>query len=154
MKLIIVRHGEAGAAPVDSERALTPRGRQQVQKITQALRDELQGHTAYASPYLRAQQTLELIAQGLNTSDWQTLDLITPDDDPALVLNWLAEQTTPHLMLVSHQPLVSRLISLLIEGVESATYPMDTASIAILEADLWAKGLARLVSLTHVADLD
>ncbi|OPX55810.1 phosphohistidine phosphatase, SixA [Oceanospirillum multiglobuliferum] len=154
MKLIIVRHGEAGVAATDPERALTANGRQQVQRITQAMKDELIGSIAYASPYLRAQQTLELISQGLGEQDGQTLAFITPDDAPEPVLSWLALQSDACLMLVSHQPLVSRLISLLVDGVESAAYPMDTASIAILEADVWAKGLARLVSLTHVVDLD
>lgn len=155
MKLIIFRHGEAGQSRTDFERCLTSRGHQQVAAMSQAKHSELDQVQAFASPYVRAQQTLSEIAQHCPLSQQHTLPIITPDDSPEAVIQWLSEQDESSfpLLLVSHQPMVSRLISLLVKGDYQGYYPMSTASMAVLEADVWAKGLAELISLNHADEL-
>lgn len=155
MKLIIFRHGEAGQAARDFDRCLTTYGVQQVAAMSQAKQADLDQVQAFASPYVRAQQTLAEIARHCELSQPQTLPIITPDDSPEAVLQWLSEQEESSfpMLLVSHQPMVSRLISLLTDGDYLGYYPMNTASMAVLEADVWAKGLAQLKSLNHADDL-
>ncbi|AQZ95954.1 phosphohistidine phosphatase SixA [Halopseudomonas phragmitis] len=153
MKLWILRHGKAQAmAASDPQRALTERGRADVLHMAELLRDQ-QLDGILASPYLRAQQTAGLVGEHLNfargvaTAPW-----LTPDDDPMQVINYLSERTEQSLLLVSHQPLVSQLVSLLVEGHRRGHYPMPTAALACLEMDVVAAGLAQLLSLNTPKD--
>ena len=63
MKLWVLRHGQAEArAATDAQRPLTETGRQEALRMG----EHLQGETLeviLASPYLRAQQTAELVRQ-------------------------------------------------------------------------------------------
>ena len=91
MRLYIVRHGEAQPrAATDAARPLTERGRQSVSTLWQALSSEgLTPVMLAVSPYVRAQQTADIIAGYYPGIGRQTCDCITPDDDPARVLAWL-----------------------------------------------------------------
>ncbi len=155
MRLMLFRHGEAGVASRDFDRCLTDQGIADVRKVACTLADKLSAATAYVSPYVRARQTCAEIQRNTDLKVCHELPIITPDDDPYKVIEWLnqheSEQT---LLLVTHQPLVSRLISLLLDGHEKGFYPMATASVTLLEADVWATGLAKLEAVIHAADLE
>lgn len=152
MKIWILRHGHAEAmAASDELRALTDEGRKDVLRVaTQLAAEPLQA--ILASPYRRAQQTADVVQQqlqtlrGVSTAAW-----LTPDDDPRQVLSFLTERAESTLLLVSHQPLVSKLISLLVEGNTSGHYPMPPAGLACVELDLPAAGLGQLRLLTSPA---
>lgn len=154
MKVWILRHGQAEAMAVsDPERALTLRGREEVRKVAQLLAGEPLD-TILASPYVRAQQTAEQVCRGISypraiaTAAW-----LTPDDDPRQALDFLAERTERHLLLVSHQPLVSQLVSLLVDGHRGGHYPMPTAGLACIEMDFPAAGIGQLLMLTSPGEL-
>lgn len=153
MRIWILRHGQAeGLAPSDEVRALTAEGRAEAQLMATVLTDQ-SIDTVLASPYLRAQQTAEIVhrhlkvKRGVATAAW-----LTPDDDPRKVLDFLAERSEQNLLLVSHQPLVSQLISLLVEGNRNGHYPMPTAGLACVELDFPAASLGHLRLLTSPAD--
>ena len=123
MRLWILRHGQAAAqAATDPERPLTGAGEQEVRSMCQILAGQPLD-AILASPYLRAQQTASLVADQLNfargvaTAPW-----LTPDDAPADVLRYLSERSEQQLLLVSHQPLVSQLLSLL-RGAPGRAFP-------------------------------
>ena len=109
-----MRHGQAAAqAATDAERALTVAGETEVRLMASLLEGQsLDG--ILASPYVRAQQTAALVRsqigfeRAIATAPW-----LTPDDEPNDVLRYLAERPEQNLLLVSHQPLVSQLVSLL-----------------------------------------
>lgn len=156
MKLWIMRHGEAEpTAARDSERALTAHGRTEVQRMA-GLFDpaNLPFDTILASPYVRAQQTAEIVRQAVRfrgpviTAAW-----LTPDDSPRTVIEFLGERSEKGLLLVSHQPLVGQLIGLLVEGHRQAAVPLPTAGVACLDTDFLAAGIARLEGLWTPADL-
>lgn len=154
MKIWILRHGQAEPmADSDPERALTEHGRCEANAIAHLLKDELLD-SILASPYRRAQQTAELVSRrlahprGVATAAW-----LTPDDDPRLVLDFLAERTERNLLLVSHQPLVGQLISLLVDGHKGTHYPMPTGGLACVELDFPAAGIGKLLLLTSPAEL-
>lgn len=138
-------------AASDEHRALTDAGCKEVLAMAAQLAGEpLQA--ILASPYRRAQETANLVQQqlqtlrGVSTAAW-----LTPDDDPRQALSFLTERSESTLLLVSHQPLASKLISLLVEGNTSGHYPMPTAGLACIDLDLPAAGLGELRLLTSPA---
>lgn len=144
-----MRHGEAAPGRPDSERSLTEHGEQEARAMAAWLSDMLPGDVRttlriVASPYRRAQQTAQWMATPLERPV-ETLPIITPDDPLEPLLDWLQQEVahTPCL-LVSHMPLVGALVGRLVEGDVRASQPMPTATVAALEADVWAAGCATL----------
>lgn len=149
MKLWVLRHGQAEPeAATDAKRPLTEVGRQEVlgmaQRLQQAPLDVI-----LASPYVRAQQTAELVREHLKLRHGiVTVDWATPEGAPLAVLDRLAERSEANILLVSHQPLVGQLVSLAVEGHRQGYYPMPTAALACLEMSLSAAGTAVLLELS------
>lgn len=156
-RLLIMRHGEAAPGRPDPERVLTARGRREVARMGDWLagRDDLPAAhlRLLASPYVRARQTAELVAESLGCKV-EILSILTPDDPPAAVVDWLLEQAGQGpLMLVSHMPLVGALAGLLVEGRSDRGPGFPPAGLAELDAEAPAAGCARLVRFTTPADL-
>jgi phosphohistidine phosphatase len=151
MKLWILRHGEAESqARSDAERELTAHGREEVLKSAAHLLGQPLTRII-ASPYVRAQQTAELVHQVLGFSEPVIIaPWLTPDSDSRVVLSRLDQLASEEVLLVSHQPLVGTLIGVLIHGHYRQAQPMSTASLAELEGDFPLAGLMELVSVRHV----
>ncbi len=143
MKLYISRHGEASFdAESDFSRPLTARGAEQTRALVKqnlAFLEDLS--QIWASPLLRAQQTAR-IYQELLRCEVQTQPFITPDSSPKQVLRQLSKAGIDNLLLVSHQPLVGELVSLLIEGNTYQPHPFTTSELLVLEYELLEAGLA------------
>ncbi|MDI5890775.1 phosphohistidine phosphatase SixA [Halomonas rhizosphaerae] len=157
-RLLIMRHGEAGHGRPDAARELTGQGDRETARMAcwLAAREEpdLTRLRLLVSPYVRARQTAERIAEPLGLVV-ETLPIITPDDPPEAVVEWLLEQPEGRpMMLVSHMPLVAALTGLLVEGRVDRGPGFPTAAVAELEAEVWAAGCARLARFTAPADLD
>ncbi len=151
-----MRHGEAGHGVPDAERELTARGRREAERMAAWLadREDLAGLRLLASPYRRARQTAAIVGQALGL-EAEALSLITPDDPPRAVADWLLEQPQGRpLLLVSHMPLVGALTGLLVEGRADRGLGFPTAAVAELEADVWAAGCARLARFITPSDLN
>ncbi|HEY0285485.1 MAG TPA: phosphohistidine phosphatase SixA [Pseudomonas sp.] len=150
MKLWILRHGEAQSrAHSDAERELTTKGCEEVLSSTGYLLGQPL-RWIIASPYVRAQQTAELVRQALGRDDpIITASWLTPDSDPRKVLDNLDLYAGDDVLLVSHQPLVGTLIGLAIHGNMQQTQPMHTASLAELEGDFPLAAAMGLVSVRH-----
>ncbi|KTC06892.1 phosphohistidine phosphatase, SixA [Pseudomonas syringae] len=151
MKVWVLRHGEAQSrARSDAERELTAHGREEVLKSALQLTDK-PVRRIIASPYVRAQQTAELVRQSLAfdgsivTAPW-----LTPESSPLEVLAQLDKLGIDEVLLVSHQPLVGELIGVLAHGSPRQAEPMSTASLAELEGEFVVAGGMRLNSVRHV----
>ncbi|MDB6051757.1 MAG: phosphohistidine phosphatase SixA [Pseudomonas sp.] len=151
MKLWILRHGEAHSqARSDAERELTAQGRDEVLNSAAHLLGKPLTRII-ASPYLRAQQTAQLVHQVLGLSEPViTANWLTPDSDPRTVLSQLEGYSAEDVLLVSHQPLVGSLVGGLVHGHYRNAQPMSTASLAELEGDFPLAGLMELRSMRHV----
>ncbi len=125
MNLYILRHGlavEPGAPehPKDSERPLTPKGERKMWKIAQALEEmEVSLDCILSSPYVRARQTAEIVAEALNLR--KRLDLtetLTPAGSSKKLIEIIKHREPPleEVLLVGHEPYLSELISLLLSG--------------------------------------
>ncbi|MFG6157212.1 phosphohistidine phosphatase SixA [Halomonas sp. 1390] len=156
-RLLIMRHGEAAPGAPDAERALTARGEREAERMGCWLASRTDLDTTrlrlLASPYRRARQTAARIAAPLGL-EVETLALITPDDPPGAVIDWLLDEPDDRpLMLVSHMPLVAALTGLLVEGRAERGPGFVTAAMAELTAEVRAAGCARLAHFTTPADL-
>lgn len=148
MKVWILRHGEAQAhARTDAERNLTEHGRAEVLRSAAHLIGQPLG-AIIASPYVRAQQTAQMVRHVLGfQADIVTVPWLTPDGDVQQVLKKL--DSDDDVLLVSHQPLVGSLISFLQHGHQRQPQPMYTASLAQLEGDFPLAGFMSLVDVKN-----
>ena len=148
MKLWVLRHGQAEShAPTDAQRNLTAHGREEVLGSAAHLIGQPIS-AIIASPYVRAQQTAQLVREALGfEGEIRTVPWLTPEANPLQVLEQL--DSADNLLLVSHQPLVGNLIGLLQHGHLRDPQPMNTASLAELEGDWPLAGLMTLNAVTH-----
>lgn len=138
--LYIMRHGDAiSRAATDAERPLSDLGQEDAAKMVSSLLNQ-PPTTLWVSPYLRAQQTAAIVVTGLaqagHNPKIETISGITPDDNPFKLVDVLADVSQGPLMLVSHNPFVSTLLSLLTEGHTQARIGMGTASIACVQGEI------------------
>ena len=150
MKVWVLRHGQAVShARTDAERALTEAGEQQVLASAARLRGQPLD-AILASPYVRAQQTARLVQGALHSSlQVQTVPWLTPESDPLTVIGHLETLGLNEVLLVSHQPLVGNLVSLLTHGALRQPQLMQTASLAELHGDWPLAGLMSLHAVHH-----
>ncbi|MGY2185779.1 Phosphohistidine phosphatase SixA [compost metagenome] len=150
MKIWVLRHGEAvphGSRSSDSERELTDHGREEVLRSAAFLIG--QPLTAiYASPYLRAQQTAQLVHEALGFKpEIRTVEWLTPDTEPDKVAEQMV--AVSNVLLVSHNPLVGNLLSYLQHGAGHPPERVSTAGLAELKGDELLVGSMKLDSIKH-----
>jgi len=125
MQLYLLRHGlavERGAPGFDGDaaRPLTSKGRRQLRKTAAAMEQmKLRFDLILSSPLLRAKQTVEIIAAELKLKKrLKFSNALAPGGDAAILLRQLARVKPPpeKLLLVGHEPDLSRLISVLVTG--------------------------------------
>lgn len=153
MKLWLVRHGEAAPMQADdAARELTARGQADIRALGNLLaRDHVRVDQIIVSPYVRARQTCELLQQ---QNAWPVEPIVeqamTPDSVIEHVLQILSACDEQHsLLVVSHQPLVSSLTALLVDGRSDFAfhYPMSPGSLAVIDLPVCAPGQGRLEKL-------
>ena len=135
-------------AATDALRPLTERGEIETSHVTQAaIKAGMKPGKVFVSPYLRAQQSWQQVLQWLeNTFDINTLDLVTPENKPSAVLEYLMQHCTGEqdILLVCHQPLAGRLISLICDGNDDGM-GLNTSAIVALECTITAANCGDLL---------
>lgn len=142
MKLIILRHAEAvPGSDQDAARVLTVRGEAQAELQARRLSGESGSVCLLTSPWVRARQTAECIAVGLNIRPVDN-ECLTPNGSLETVVSLLEScAAVDVLIVVTHQPLCGRLINWLVEADRSSLF-IEPACGAELELDWPAAGLA------------
>lgn len=145
MNLFILRHGIAsdpgtdglpGNLP-DAARPLSAEGRKKLERSTKAMRAlELKLDAVVSSPLLRARQTAELVAAALKLRRKIVFtDHLAPDGNPQSLIeqvNGLGPRAK-NILLVGHEPYLSRLLALLISGGTAAAMDLRKGGLAKLE---------------------
>ena len=143
MKLYLIRHsnavelGEADYAD-DSQRPLTEKGCEKMESIAAALnRTGVQPDLIVSSPYVRARQTAEILAQGLQYNREIELNeaLIPMGEAEALIGEINEKYAVQELVLVGHEPSLSVLIGTLTSGNPDMAITLKKGSVCCLEAD-------------------
>lgn len=152
--LVVMRHAEAIYSWPDQTRPLTPYGQAHATQMGAWLAKHLpEVPQIWASPFTRTQQTAHLVAQHWHQPCIGDLDWLLPTEDPYVVLEQMLTLAPSPQILISHQPLVSDVISLLTQGHLHELVPMNTASAAWLHGEVRAAACMDLHALWHVQDL-
>jgi phosphohistidine phosphatase len=143
MDLYLLRHGIAeelssSDRKPDSERVLTAEGARKMRRIAKGMKATgLSFDLILSSPLPRARQTAEIAAQayGLRRSVEMTPNL-APQGDPRRLMDELNERRArcKTVLLVGHEPYLSRLISQLVAGDDSLSLELKKGGLGRLSA--------------------
>ena len=157
MILSLLRHGIAvkrvsSGDEDDSERSLTAKGERRMRRSAEGLLAlGLTYDLILSSPYLRARQTADIVAQIFKTPEGvQLSDTLTPAGSPRQLLAALHAdyRERQDILLVGHEPYLSRLISTLLTGGPNLSVVMKRGGLCTLEVETLRFGrCASLVSL-------
>jgi phosphohistidine phosphatase len=144
MNLFLLRHGiavERGTVgcETDADRPLTPKGERRLGQIADAM--DAMGLTfslILSSPYVRARQTAEIIADALGLKKKLEFSeaLMPGGDAKALIakLNKL-DPMPENVLLVGHEPFLSELISTLTSGDPGVGIDFKKGGLCKLEVE-------------------
>jgi phosphohistidine phosphatase len=135
--LDLLRHGLC--APFhegdDASRELVPEGESAIERLASSLAAERERpDRVFASPMLRARQTASIVSRILRlTVPIEELIELEPERDPAGVLPALAAHgvASGHVLVVSHQPLVGRMVAELTGSTDVRVSPGTLVRISI-----------------------
>lgn len=164
MNLFILRHGiavEPGTAGFenDADRPLIPKGERRLRKAAAAMgKMELSFDLILSSPFVRARQTAEIITRKLKLRKrLQLTDTLAFGTSMKNLIALLAglDPAPGNVLLVGHEPYLSRLISLLVSGDENAAVEMKKGGLCRLEIEgLRAGKCAKLLWLLTPAQME
>jgi phosphohistidine phosphatase len=146
MKLYILRHGEAAEHGdpqyKENERPLTPKGIQRTKQLAHMLREmEISFDVILSSPLVRARQTAEIVARGLDEKVDLTDALAPSGNMGKLVEEVNAIHPLPKsVLLAGHEPYLSVLISLLCTGAADLPVKMKKGALCRLEVEKLTAG--------------
>ena len=144
MNLFLLRHGLAvdRSAPgykKDADRPLTPKGKQRLWRVTDAMEEmDLEFDLLLTSPFLRATQTAEIVAEAFELRKKLTpSEHLTPGGNPKLLLEQinLLDPPPKNVLLVGHEPYLSQLIGLLVAGNTNALIDLKKGALCKLELE-------------------
>ena len=147
MLLYLLRHAIAeDRAESDSARELTPKGLDQARSIAIKFSQRSpQVDRVICSPYTRAQQTAASMMPIFPELDL-TLDAgIAPDGDVYGVMDAIEGYDLQQVLLVSHNPFLSNLLSVLVDGTMETHRPEDNATLHCVSIDVVAPGCGEIL---------
>lgn len=145
MLLLIMRHGEA-EAKAEGERYLTKFGATESRKALESAKNLGAKVNAIAcSPLARAKETAQIASQVFN-SNYEVSDSLEPESSPERVYEELIGRYKSDVLMISHQPLVSKLLSDLLGAEFSISIGTSAIAIISVEGEV-GSGSGTLVSL-------
>ena len=147
MLLYLLRHAIAqDSAESDSARELTPKGMDQARSIARVFNQHSpQVDRVICSPYARAQQTAASIMRLFPELDLPLDAGITLDGDVYRVMDAIESYDLQQVLLVSHNPFLSNLLSLLVDGTMESHRPVGNATLHCVSMDVVAPGCGEIL---------
>jgi phosphohistidine phosphatase len=150
MEIIFLRHAPAGeredwakTGRPDAERPLTPDGRKRAREAAKGLARLIETADLVAtSPWARAKETAEIAAKALGAPLAET-NFLLPHRSPGSLAGWLSDLDGERVVLVGHEPHLSRVISWLL-GSARTVVALKKSQAALLETKKAAAGGAVL----------
>jgi phosphohistidine phosphatase len=138
MKLYLLRHAlalEPGTRGItrDADRPLAPEGERKTRRTAEAMQAlELSFDLILSSPFLRARQTAEIIANAFNAKKLLEFSAtLAPGGSFRKLIACLNHDQPPRIsvLLVGHEPYLSDLIALLVFGQEQSGVVMKKGGL-------------------------
>ena len=140
MDLWLLRHAEAearAASGQDQDRALTAAGIAQAKAVARGIAALAPAiRFILTSPYLRARQTAEPVAEALGLAGIRPSRALEPGSDPEAILSELGEAGDDSFLLVGHAPQLGRLLGRLVTGEPDGDIPMSKAGAAWMSLEV------------------
>jgi phosphohistidine phosphatase len=164
VNIYLLRHGIAvdfgtPGFERDSERPLVPKGERRLRAAAAAMNKlELSFDLILCSPYVRARQTAEIVAGELKLKKRiEFSDTLVPGGNPRVLIQELnrLEPAPENILLVGHEPHLSRFIGLLVSGNMDAAIEMKKGGLCKLEvAELLYGQCAKLAWLLTPSQME
>jgi phosphohistidine phosphatase len=143
MNLYLLRHGIAADPSLpglarDADRPLTPKGRRRLRQTVQAISAlRISFDLILSSPYVRARQTVEIVAKSKSRRKLKFTDELTPGGNPKSLIQQLNElrPKPENILIVGHEPYLSKLIALLTAGNTNMEIDLKKGGLCKLETD-------------------
>jgi phosphohistidine phosphatase len=143
MKIYLIRHSNAVEPGTpgyedDSLRPLTEKGRDKMKDIASALKAlDVKPNLIVSSPYIRAQQTAEILAKVLKyKQELAFSDALVPMGNADNIIGEINEKySVDELVLVGHEPCLSVLIGTLIAGNPELAINIKNGGVCCLSSD-------------------
>ena len=143
MRIYVIRHSNAvdpgtPGYEEDSQRPLTEKGRDKMNRIASALNKmNVQPDLIISSPYVRARQTAEILAKELKyKKDLAFSDALIPMGNADEMIGEINEKySVDELVLVSHEPCISNLICILTCANPDISINIKPGGVCCLLAD-------------------
>ena len=140
MEIYILRHGIAvdrgtPGYKKDSDRPLTQEGEEKMHQIADTmLAMGLKFDLILSSPYTRAEQTAQIVADTLDHEVTFTKSL-APDANALELIAEINDEKPHSVLLVGHEPDLSRLISVLVCGTSDSSFELKKGGLCKLTAE-------------------
>ena len=146
MLIYLLRHGAAEPkALTDSARELSSEGIMQTQSMVQKFKQYAPiVDIALMSPYQRAKQTASLLGTIFPALQFDVEKKLTPEADVYEVMELIELTQVQHLLLVSHNPLLSHLLSLLVDGTLATKRPFEPSNLVCIAMEFAAPGCGEI----------
>tara|TARA_B110000858_G_scaffold198463_1_gene265316 strand:+ start:15150 stop:15608 length:459 start_codon:yes stop_codon:yes gene_type:complete len=147
MLVYLLRHAIAeDSAATDAVRDLTAEGLAQASSITEKFRQHSPVmDKVLCSPYARAKQTATAVMTLFPDLSLTTDDSIKPGGDVYSVLDTIEAYDVQNLLLVSHNPFLSSLLSVMVDGTMESHRYIANATLYCVSMDIVAPGCGEIV---------
>jgi len=144
MNLYLLRHGIAVEPDTpgykhDRERPLTPEGKRKLRGIARAMSVmDLSFDFVLSSPFVRARQTAEIVVKVLKAKKRLALaEELAVDGNPRALIERVRrlEPQPANVLLVGHEPYLSRMVSVLVAGDSGAAITFRKGGLCKLAAE-------------------
>ena len=146
MLVYLLRHAIAEeSAATDAGRDLTAEGLAQASSITEKFRQySPMMDKVLCSPYNRAQQTGIAVMTLFPDLAMTTDEGVKPSGDVYGVLDAIESYDVQHLLIVSHNPLLSNLLSVMVDGTMETHRYVNNATLHCVSMDVVAPGCGEI----------
>ncbi len=147
MLIYLMRHGEAEqTSQSDQTRELTRKGVMDTRAVMQKLSARSpQIERAMMSPYQRARQTMTALRMASPSTRYEVNQNLVPEANVYDLLDSFESMNVMQLFIVSHNPLLSNLLSLMLDGTLESDRQMACSEIACVSMDIIAPGCGELL---------
>lgn len=142
LKVFIVRHALAEDRDVfqktnlpDSARPLLPKGEKQMQEMAKAIKKMVgQVDLIATSPYLRAQQTADILQKTFKRAGVFEMQELTPGASVLKTLRAIQKiGRAETILLVGHEPHLGRFLSFVLTGSTRNLFDIKKGGVALIE---------------------